>query len=182
SEVLLGSVRPFQLMSGKVLGLVATSITLILVYLGGAYYAAHKLGMGEFLPGQLIAWFVVFQVLAVLMFGSLYIAIGAACTDAKEMQSLLLPVNMFLVVPLAVLPNIIQNPNGPLARIATLFPPLTPMVTVARLAVPPGIPLWEILVAIAILLASTTILVWASGRIFRVGILMQGKGANVRDL
>jgi ABC-type Na+ efflux pump permease subunit len=169
-------------MAGKVLGLVATSVTLILIYLGGAYYAAHKMGMDDFLPAHLIGWFIVFQVLAVLMFGSLYIAIGAACTDAKEMQSLLLPVNMFLVVPLAVLPNIIQNPNGPLARIATLFPPLTPMVTVARLAVPPGIPLWEIAVAIGIVLAATLVLIWASGRIFRVGILMQGKGANIRDM
>jgi ABC-2 type transport system permease protein len=182
AEVLLGSVSPFRLMAGKVLGLVATSLTLIAFYLGAAYFGARQKGLTDFLPTSLILWFVVFQILAVLMYGSLYIAIGAACTDAKEMQSLILPVNMLLIIPLAVIGNVVQNPNGPLARIATLFPPATPMITVLRLAVPPGIPGWEVAVAITIVLVTTVVFIWASGRIFRVGILMQGKGANVRDL
>jgi ABC-2 type transport system permease protein len=182
AEVLLGSVSPFQLMMGKVLGLVATSGTLIVIYLGGAYWAAAKMGVAEHLSSGVLIWFLIFQLLAVLMYGSLYIAIGASVTDAKEMQSLLMPVNLMMVVPLMMLINVIQNPNGPLARIVTLFPPATPMIAMARIAVSPGMPLWETLVAMVIVLASTIALIWASGRIFRVGILMQGKGPSLGQL
>ncbi len=182
AEVLLGSVSPFQLMMGKVLGLVATSGTLIIIYLGGAYWAATKMGIAQHLPTTVLLWFILFQLLAVLMYGSLYIAIGASVTDAKEMQSLLMPVNLLMVIPLMMLINVIQNPNGPLARIVTLFPPATPMIAVARIAVSPGMPLWETIVAMLIVLATTIALIWASGRIFRVGILMQGKAPSLGQL
>lgn len=182
AEVLLGSVSPFQLMMGKVLGLVATSGTLIIIYLGGAYWAATKMGIAQHLPSTVLMWFILFQLLAVLMYGSLYIAIGASVTDAKEMQSLLMPVNLLMVVPLMMLVNVIQNPNGPLARIVTLFPPATPMIAMARIAVSPGMPLWETIVAMLIVLATTITLIWASGRIFRVGILMQGKAPSLGQL
>jgi ABC-2 type transport system permease protein len=182
AEVLLGSVSPFQLMMGKVLGLVATSGTLIIIYLGGAYWAATKMGVAQHLPTSVLMWFIIFQLLAVLMYGSLYIAIGASVTDAKEMQSLLMPVNLLMVIPLMMLVNVIQNPNGPLARIVTLFPPATPMIAMARIAVSPGMPLWETIVAMLIVLATTIALIWASGRIFRVGILMQGKAPSLGQL
>ena|SRR5437762_10365518 len=169
-------------MAGKVLGLVATSMTLILIYLGGAYFTAQKMNMTQYLPGHVLAWFVLFQLLAVLMYGSIYIAIGASCTDAKEMQSLLMPINLIMVLPIMLLANIVQNPNGPLARLATWFPPATPMIAFARIAVPPGIPGWEAAGAIAMVILATLLFIWASGRIFRVGILMQGKGANLHEM
>jgi ABC-2 type transport system permease protein len=182
SEVLLGSVRPFELMAGKVLGIVATSATLIFVYLGGAYIVAQKQGYAQLLPSNVIAWFVVFALLAVLMYGSIYIAIGASVSDTREMQSLMLPVQLLLILPLMIVLNVIQNPNGPLARLATWFPPATPMIAITRIAVPPGMPLWEALLAVLVVLAATAFFVWASGRIFRVGILMSGKGADVREM
>jgi ABC-2 type transport system permease protein len=182
AEILLASVSPFQLMAGKVLGIVATSFTLILVYLGGAYWAAHQANMTEYLPLHVIAWFIVFQFLSVLMYGSLYIAIGAACTDTKEMQSLLMPVNLLMAIPLMLMMPIILSPRGVLARTMSYFPPATPFVTVARLSVPPGISVGEMLVSIVIVVVTTVILIWASGRVFRVGILMQGKGANLAQL
>jgi ABC-type Na+ efflux pump permease subunit len=129
-----------------------------------------------------LAWFILFQLLSVLMYGSLYIAIGAACTDTKEKQSLLMPVNLLMAIPLMTIMPIIQSPRGMLARAMTWFPPATPFVTVARIAVPPGISLLETLVSIVIVVITTIVLVWASGRIFRVGILMQGKGANLGQL
>ena len=182
SEVLLGSVRPFELMAGKVLGIVATSATLIFVYLGGAYVVAQKQGYAQLLPMNVIAWFVTFSLLAVLMYGSIYIAIGASVSDTREMQSLMLPVQLLLILPLMIVLNVIQNPNGPLARLATWFPPATPMIAITRIAVPPGMPLWEALLAVLVVLAATSFFIWASGRIFRVGILMSGKGADVREM
>jgi ABC-2 type transport system permease protein len=182
AEVLLGSVSPFQLMAGKVLGIVATSFTLIFVYLIGAYWGAQRVNMIEYMPTHVLAWFILFQLLSVLMYGSLYIAIGAACTDTKEMQSLLMPVNLLMAIPLMTIMPIILSPRGMLARAMTWFPPATPFVTVARIAVPPGMSLAETLVSIVIVAITTIVLVWASGRIFRVGILMQGKGANLGQL
>ncbi len=179
AEVLLGSVSPFQLMAGKVLGIVATTFTLILVYLSGGYFAAQRAGMIEYLPTHVLGWFMVFQLLSVLMYGSLYIAIGAACTDTKEVQSLLMPVNLVMAAPLMLMIPILMNPGSVLARLLTYFPPATPFVTVARLSVPPGLSVLELCISIAIVLGMTVSLVWASGRIFRVGILMQGKGANL---
>jgi ABC-type Na+ efflux pump permease subunit len=116
------------------------------------------------------------------MYGSLYIAIGAACTDTKEMQSLLMPVNLLMAIPLMLMMPIILSPRGVLARTMSYFPPATPFVTVARLSVPPGISVGEMLVSIVIVVVTTVILIWASGRVFRVGILMQGKGANLAQL
>jgi ABC-2 type transport system permease protein len=71
AEVLLGSVRPFQLMLGKLFGTVGVSLTLVAVYLGGAYFAARKYGFAEHLPAQLVGWFVAYQVLSVILYGSL---------------------------------------------------------------------------------------------------------------
>lgn len=182
AEVLLGSVRPFQLMLGKLVGTVGVSLTLVAVYLGGAYYAAYKFGVAQFLPAELLGWFVLYQVLAVIMYGSLYIAVGAACTDMKETQSLMWPVLVVAMLPMFVWFPVIKEPNSPFATWASLFPPATPMLMIARQAVPPGIALWQPVLGVVLVLLTTLLCVYAAGRVFRVGILMQGKGAKVGEM
>jgi ABC-2 type transport system permease protein len=185
AEVLLGSVRPFALMLGKLLGTVGVATTLAVVYLGGAYAVAHhypEYGITEHLPAPLIAWFLVYQTLGVLMFGSLFIAVGAACTSAQESQTLLLPVMLVAMLPMFVMTNIVMEPNGPLAVGASFVPTATPMLMVARLSVSPGLPLWQPLLGIVSVLSATLVCVWAAGRIFRVGLLAQGQGAGFRDM
>jgi len=182
AEVLLGSVTPFQLMAGKLLGVVAVSLTMAAVYLGGGYFVAARYGLTDMLTPGLIAWFAVCQVLALLIFGSLFIAIGAAAGDIKDTQTLLMPIMIVAVLPLLAIGPIMMDPNGPVAVACTMFPFSAPMVLVARESVPPGVPLWQFLTAIGITLATTVFCVWAAGRIFRVGILMQGKGAKLKDL
>jgi ABC-2 type transport system permease protein len=182
AEVLLGSVRPFELMLGKLAGMVGVSLTVVAVYLTGSYLLAARSGYTEFLPGWLLAWFLVYQVLAVLMYGSIFIAIGAAVTDMKETQGLLMPVMVVAMLPLFVLIPIIEDPNSLFATLCSFFPPSTPMLMLARQAIPPGPPWWQPLLGIALVLATTLGCVYAAGRIFRVGILMQGKGARIGDL
>jgi ABC-2 type transport system permease protein len=182
AEVLLGSVRPFDLMAGKVLGLVGTSATLIVLYMGGAFWGLAHAGLLELVPMHILPWFVVFQVLSVLMYGSLYIAIGASVNEPKELQSLMLPLNLIGVLPILILTSVIQNPNGPVALAGSWFPLTSPIVTITRMAVPPGIPLVQTLGAVGVVLLATVVLVWAAGRIFRVGILMQGKPPRIADL
>ncbi|MBV9126195.1 MAG: ABC transporter permease, partial [Planctomycetes bacterium] len=182
AEVLLGSARPFTLMLGKLLGMVAVSLTISLVYLGATFYGAFHYGFTEFLPTTVLVWFLAFQVLGVLMYGSLCIAIGAACTDMKETQTLMWPVVLLVCFPLFMIRFIIQEPNSPLVLGLSFFPPATPLLMVARLAVPPGIPWWQPALGMVGVTAATLLCVYAAGRIFRVGLLLQGKGAKVGEM
>ena len=94
SEVLLASVSPFELMLGKLLGTVLVSLTLSGLYMGSLVWGLWRFGQLENVPGQLYAWFFLFQVLALLMYGSVFLAIGAACNEIRDAQSLMMPVMM----------------------------------------------------------------------------------------
>ncbi|HEY7313812.1 MAG TPA: ABC transporter permease [Gemmataceae bacterium] len=182
AEVLLASVRPFDLMLGKLLGMSAVSLTITTVYLGGLYWAAHHYGFHDYVSPAVLAWFLVFQALAALMYGSLFIAIGAACTDMKETQNLLWPVMLLACLPMFVLGNVLQEPNSAVATSLSFFPFATPMLMILRLSIPPGVAVWQPLLGVVLVLATTLLCVWAAGRIFRVGILMQGKGAKLGEM
>lgn len=182
AEVLLGSLPPFQLMMGKLLGMVGVSLTIVTVYLVGAFYAIHQAGFGSFFPAHVIWWFVVFQALAVIMYGSLFIAAGAAVSDMKEAQSLITPIMVIAISPMFVWLNVVKEPSSSFALAISLIPPATPMLMTIRQAVPPGIPTWQPVLGILLVLLTTIACVFAAGRIFRVGILMQGKGAKVGEM
>jgi ABC-2 type transport system permease protein len=182
AEVLLGSVQPFPLMLGKIIGMTGVSLTIAAVYLGGAYWAAHRYGLSEYVPVNLLLWFVVFQTLASLMYGSLFIAVGAACTDMKETQNLLWPIMLLATLPMFVLRIVLQEPNSTVATAMSFFPFATPMLMIARQAVPPGIAWWQPALGAVGVLATTLVCVYAAGRIFRVGLLMQGKGARLGEM
>jgi ABC-2 type transport system permease protein len=183
AEVLLGSVTPFQLMMGKLLGMTAVSLTIVTVYVVGTLGGAYYYGFGDYIPpAGMLVWFFVFQTLAALMYGSLFSAIGAACSEMKEAQNLVLPVMLICCVPLFLLNNLIREPNSPVVAAASFFPLATPMLMVARQAIPPGIPLWQPLLGVVLVLATTVFCVWAAGRVFRIGLLAQGKGANLAEM
>lgn len=182
AEVLLGSVQPFPLMLGKLVGMTGVSLTISAVYLGGAYWAANHYGFAEHISLDLIAWFLVFQALAALMFGSLFIAIGAACTEMRETQNLMWPVMLLATFPMFLLTSVLREPNGPIVRGMSFFPFFTPSLMIARMATPPGLPWWEPALGIIGVLATTVFCVYAAGRIFRVGLLLQGKGAKLGEI
>ncbi|MBV9399199.1 MAG: ABC transporter permease [Bryobacterales bacterium] len=182
AEVLLSSIPPFQLMLGKLLGTVAVALTTGSVYLLGAYLALKRAGYVQYFPWDQVWWFVAFLSLAVLMFGSIFIAIGASVTDMKEAQSMMTPVMLLLVSPMFVWFNVVREPNSTLALVMSLIPPMTPMLMIVRQSVPPGVPIWQPISGIVLVLAATLICVFAASRIFRVGMLMQGKGAKVSEM
>lgn len=182
AEVLLGSVTPFQLMAGKLLGIVGVSLILAAVYLGGGFFLASSFGVAELLSVGLMMWFVAMLLLALLIFGSLFIAVGAAASDVKDTQTLLMPIMTIACLPLFALGPIIQDPNGPIARACTMFPFAAPMLLVARESTPPGVPLGEMAASITVTLLTTFLCVWAAGRIFRIGILSHGKAPTFREM
>jgi ABC-2 type transport system permease protein len=182
SEVLLGSVSPFQLMLGKLLGVVAVALTVGAIYAAVGYALAAKYGLTDALTPAVLAWFFLFLTLAVLMYASLFIAVGAAASDIKETQSLLMPVMLIAALPMLMLGPVLQNPNGTVAVVGSFFPFTTPMLMMARVSVPPGVAWWQPVLGVALVLGSSLGCVWAASRIFRVGLLMQGKGVRFADL
>jgi ABC-2 type transport system permease protein len=178
TEVLLGSVHPVELMMGKLLGMVAVSLTTAAAYLGAAYWAVNRYGWADEFSAEVLVWYVVFQVLATLMYGSLFLAVGAACTDMTETQHLLWVVFPLIVLPLSLMSRVVQDSSGVLARGLSFFPFATPAFMVLRVALPPGVAGWELALGVLETLLTTVLCVYAAGRIFRVGILVQGKGAR----
>ena len=182
SEVLLGSVTPFQLLAGKLLGVVAVSLLLAMVYFGGGIYAVTSIGRFDLINPWAMSWFVVFMICASLMFGSIFLALGSACSDLKDAQSMLQPAMVLVLAAYLGSFVVMRNPDSGLAVGLSFFPTMTPFVMMLRIVMPPGPPMWQVLLSIAILFASTAGLIWAGGRIFRVGLLMQGKAPNLPEL
>lgn len=182
AEVLLGSVRPFDLMVGKLLGLVGVSVTLATVYLSGAYWAARHYGYAELISIEVVVWFLIYLVLGVLLYGSLFIMVGAACSDLRETQAMLWPVMLLAMLPMFCWSNVVREPNSAFSTFASYVPNATPMLMLVRVAVPPGIPWWQPAVGMIGVLIATLVCIFAAGRVFRIGLLSQGKAATPREL
>ena len=182
AEVLLGSLSPSQLMTGKLLGNVAGSLTVLAIYLTGGLVLAHHFDKLDLLPLRLVPWFVLFQVLAVLLFGAVFLAIGASVSQLKEAQGLLMPVWVVLVSPMFIWVNVVRAPMSSFATIASFIPPMTPMLMTVRMASTGMVPWWQPALGALLLAATTVVVIVIAGRIFRVGVLMQGKTPRLADL
>ncbi|TAK16814.1 MAG: ABC transporter permease [Acidobacteria bacterium] len=182
SEVLVASVSPFELLLGKLFGVTAVAVLLALVYfLGAGYYMIYS-GRTELVQPALMAWFVIFLICCVLMFGSMFLAIGSACSDLKDAQSMMQPVMMLLMVGYIGSFAVLRAPESPVALTLSFFPTSAPFIMMLRMAMQPTPPLWQPALSLALTLVTTVGFVWAASRIFRVGVLMQGKGATFREM
>lgn len=182
SEVLVAAVAPSELFLGKVLGSVFIAWTLSALYLGGLATVAHQLGFGDVIQPSLVAWFLVLQLLALLIYGSIFSALGAACSELKDAQTMMLPAMVLVMLPMFTFMNVIESPGGSLAVFLSIFPPSAPFIMLMRLGVPPGPALWEIIAALASTITFTLVAVWAAGRIFRIGILSHGQTPGLKQL
>ena len=182
AEVLLGSANPFQLMSGKLLGSVAGSVTIFTIYASGIFFVAMKQGYTASFPVATLPWFVIFQVLGVLFYASLFLAVGASVTQLKEAQSMLLPVWMLLMAPMFIWIFIVQDPNGSVATWFSLIPPVTPTTMLLRMSTGQTIPIWQPILGVVLTSLATMFVVMLAGRIFRVGILWQGKTPKLSEI
>jgi len=182
SEVLLGSVSAFQLLLGKLLGIVAVSFLLAFVYLAIGMYAVLNLGRPDLVSAPLVGWFLVFLVCANLLYGSLFQALSSACSDLKDAQSLLQPAMMVLIAAYLSSFLVVRAPDAPLAVALSFVPLFAPFAMLLRLALSPPPPVWQVLLSVGLLVATTLAVVWAAARIFRVGLLMQGKPPSLREL
>ncbi len=182
-EVLLAAASPMQLLTGKILGYAAVSTVMLVMYGGLGIAGLSVAAMLDLVPISHIAYLVVFFVMGYVMVAAMMSAVGSAVSDLREAQSLVGPVMMVLIVPIMLWMPIVQNPNGTLATVASFIPPATPFVLIMRLtAATEPIPAWQTVLGIAWGFACAAGMLWLAARIFRVGVLMQGKPPTPKEL
>jgi len=225
-EVIISSVKPFQLMLGKIIGTSLAGVTqfaiwiisafvmfgvLILVFdidpsalnsgasntpglIGGAAYVAASDSAMQLYANELfripwillICFFLIYFVLGYLIYSSIYAAIGAAVDNETDTQQFIFPIILPLMLAIYVgFFSVFNNPHGPIAVGFSLFPLTSPIVMLMRLPGgigEGGVPIWEVVVSILLLIITFVGIVWLAAKIYKVGILMYGKKPSYRDL
>jgi ABC-2 type transport system permease protein len=194
-EILISSLRPWEMMLGKILGIGGVGLTQVAIWgvviavasmfgLAGAAPALAELGLdisGVAVPWDLILWSLVYFVTGYLLYSGVFAAAGALVTSEQDVQQVLIPALMPIILPILVLPAAMQTPDAPWVVAMSLFPFFSPILMPMRIAAS-HVPLWQSALAVVLLLAATLVLAWAAGRIYRIGILMKGKRPNLPEL
>lgn len=215
-EVMISSVKPFQLMLGKIIGVGGVGLTQVLIWsilipIGylfvGLFFdfdmeqmqaATEVAGAGD--PedmkdqamllmseiGKLNWWgilpmFLFYFLGGYFLYSSLFAAVGSAMgDDLGEGQALTLPITIPVILALYIMMVVVTAPQSTLAIWSSIFPLFSPIVMPARLAFSP--PVWQIIVSMLVLAATSLFFVWLSARIYRVGILMYGKKVSFKEI
>jgi ABC-2 type transport system permease protein len=191
-EVLLATVKPIELLVGKLLGIGLAGLTQLAIWLttmvtlsAPAVLTALAIVPADVQLPQvslmLVVHFLTLFLLGFSLFATLYATIGAATNNVQEAQQFAGFLVIFLVAPMFFLIPIINDPDSTLAVVLSMIPPLTPMLMMLRIAVKTP-PLWQILTAYALTAAFIAFLVWVCARIYRIGILMYGKKPTFQEL
>ena len=216
-EVIISSVKPFQLMMGKIIGNAMAGILQFIIWMviGGILLFAITLYFGvdevnsssvQMAPEmvqqmqqssssdlQLVLLeiknlpiltmffsFIIYFLGGYLIYSSIYAAIGAAVDSETDTQQFMMPVLMPLVIAIYVGFSVIENPHGPIAVAFSLFPLTSPIVMLMR--IPFGVPWWQLIISITLLIITFIGMVWFAAKIYRVGILMYGKKPSYKEI
>jgi len=196
-EILISSVRPSELMLGKILGVGSVGLTQLAVWI---LFGILSLTLGlpalvaarpdfvdpEFLlqalPGAgLSVLFVALFLGGFFIYAALFAAVGAMCSSEEDAQQAQMPVIMLLVPSVILIMPVIQAPNSTLAVVTSMVPFFSPILLYARVATG-AVPAWQIGASLALLFSGVWVVAWVAGRIYRVGILMQGKRPTLPEL
>ena len=188
-EVMLATIRPQEMMAGKIIGVGSVGLTQVAIWLfaglllSSTSLAANLEGTTVHiaLTSSQVFFFFVYFILGYLFYSSIAAALGAMTNSEQELQQL----NMFLVLPLAVcaiaLRSVMASPDSLLARVLALIPPFTPLVMYLRVSL--GKPsMFEIVLSIVLTSISIYAIIWITSRIYRVGVLMYGKRPNFSEI
>ena len=189
-EVLLGSVSPDELMTGKILGIGLVGLTQVAVYaltagLVRLYLSAQSNPdmagvLSSFTAGKLV-FFLVFFILGYFMYTAMFACIGAVCNSEQEAQNLQSPVQMCLMLPMMATIFFVGQPDSTISVIVSLIPIFTPMVMFMRICVQTP-PAWQIALSIVLTLGTTWLIFRGAAKIFRLGILMYGKRPTIPEI
>jgi ABC-2 type transport system permease protein len=181
-EMLLVSASSFELMMGKVLAAVGASLTSSIVYILGGLAVLVSMALFGVAPLNLLPWFFLYVIAEVVMLASMGVALGSACSSSQDAQHFAFLLIVPIMIPMFVLTPVMQQPNGGLGVAMSFFPPFTPVVMLLRQALPGGVPWWQPWLALVGVAAWSTAIIWAAARIFRIGILSQGKTPQFAEL
>jgi len=189
-EVLISSMSPRELLTGKILGVAAVGLTQVAVWLTliaavGTFFATTAMMAGfdisQFLRPMVFVYFALFFILGYLTFVCIYAIAGAACNTDKEAQQLVAPIQMVMMLPWFIMFAIITNPDSTLSVALSMMPVYGPITMFVRTLVSEP-PVWHVLVSIAVSLATICVFFYATAKIFRVGILSYGKRPTIPEL
>ncbi|MBL7724389.1 MAG: ABC transporter permease [Chitinophagaceae bacterium] len=203
AEVIVSSVKPFQMMLGKILGIGLVALTqfflwiafILIVYNIGK--ASGSGGMATQMVGSMQKIFTSVNVPLILFcfgfyflagfffYSSLYGAIGSAVNeDMREAQSLSFPITMLVIISIALMTAAISDPTGPIAVWGSIIPFSSPIVMMARIpyGVPGTVPWWQLGLSMGLLVLGFILTVWFAGKIYRTGILMYGKKPTWKEM
>jgi ABC-2 type transport system permease protein len=187
-EVMLSSVKPRDLMAGKIVGVGAVGLTQVAIWLllgsfAGSGTMVASNGMREFIASSsgLLVWLPIYFVLGFLLYSGLYAALGAAVNSDQEAQQWQFFVTMPLIIPIIIMTMIIRQPDSSTSVWLSMVPFFSPILMSVRMAMHTP-PLWQIALSIALLLVTMYLVLLLSSRIYRIGILMYGKRPTLPEI
>jgi len=198
-EILISSVKPFELMMGKILGvtgvaLVQFGVWVVMIFASVMTLGSSNVGMvsgvaevqmvlsalSQINYGLILFVFVIYFLLGYLFYSAMYAAIGSAVDNETETQQF----TLFAILPMMLgfygSITIMNNPDGPMSFWLSMIPFTSPIAMLAR--IPFDVPVWELVLSIGILLVSTLGMVFIASKIYRVGILMYGNKVTLKEL
>jgi ABC-2 type transport system permease protein len=194
AEVVVASAPPDTLLAGKVIGVSAVALTQVAAWIGLSVvvYRVRDVVLGRFglesptipLPSIELSTGIALALLLILGFlayAALFAAMGAMVSNQDDAQQAALPVTMIVVCAVVLIPPVLVEPSGTLARFASWFPFTAPILMPVRMTVV-QIPWYEITATLGGVAAGCAIAVWVAARIYRVGLLMYGKRPTIREL
>ena len=207
-EVIISSVKPFQLMMGKILGVALVGLTQFVLWilltfaiatiaellfmdassmtteLSSAQQSILLSEISNLTGGinliQIFLSFLFYFLAGYLMYSSLFAAVGSAVDAEADTQQFVLPITIPLILAFILIQPIMENPDGTLAFWMSMIPFTSPVIMMVRL--PFGVANWELALSIGILVSSFILTTWFAGKIYRTGILMYGKKASYKEL
>ncbi len=204
AEVVVSSVKPFQLMIGKIIGIGMVALTQFLIWIACIFIiynvgksSGNMGGAANGVVGQIqtvftsvnllivVGCFIFYLLAGFFFYSSLYAAIGSAINeDMREAQSLSFPITMLIIFSIALMTPAIANPSSPVAVWASIIPFSSPIVMMARIpfGVPNTVPLWQLGLSMVLLVAGFMFTTWFASRIYRTGILMYGKKPSWKEM
>ena len=196
-EVLVSSVRPFDLLLGKIIGVGGAVLLQLAIWAGSATALsafrgriAGSLGMpaqqaaNVTLPTitpEMLLVLLAFFFLGFFLFASAYAAVGSMCNSTQETQQFAQPLTILVVIGFFGALSAIKRPDGPAAHLMSYIPLTAPFVVPVRFAISP-LPWPEVVGSMLITLAGGLSVVWVAGRIYRIGVLAYGKRPTPREI
>jgi len=186
-EIVITSVTPGQLMTGKIIGNIAIGLTQLVIWLlfgwlglvvGGYFWPVLQ----DFsLPANYILILIVLLLPSFVMISALMAAIGATMTEMREAQQISGMFSISTTIPFYVSSMIMMNPNGTLATVLSFFPLTSPITILMRMGFA-VVPTWQIVINIALLVVFAVLAIWFAGRAFRMGMLQYGKKLSLKEI